>query len=186
MEIFVASRRVPSAKHLRRWPEAAILDVTSRGPEPWRRFSPFYPHGGIPIPGSDGTQAQSVEGLWQGLKVFEHDGTDPDKWKITTMRGIKRRAGGRRGAVSGHRFGQGGAAVLLAYAEARRQIYLPAYRWVLENCLGTELAELRALAAHRRLVLLDYETNADLDDLTRPLSHAALVKAFLEGSAGLP
>ena len=182
MEILVASRRVPSDAHRRRWPGAATVDVTSRGPEPWRRFSPFYPHGGIPVPGLDGTQAQSVEGLWQGLKVFEHEDTDPDKLEVTTMRGIKRPAGGRRGAVRGHRLGPGGAAVLLGYAEARRQIYLPAYRWVLENRLGPELAELRALAAHRRLVLLDYETNADLADLTRPLSHAALVKAFLEES----
>ena len=181
MEILVASRRGPSATHLRRWPDAAMVDVTSRGPEPWRRLSPFYPHGGIPVPGRNGTRAQSVEGLWQGLKVFEHEDIDPDKWEITTMRGIKRPAGGRRGAVKGHRFGQGDASVLLAYGEARRQIYLPAYRWVLENRLGTELAELRVLAAHRRLVLLDYETNADLADLTRPLSHAALVKAFVEG-----
>ena len=181
MEILVASRRVPPATHLRRWPQAAMIDVTSRGPEPWRRFSPFYPHGGIPIPGLDGRRAQSVEGLWQGLKAFAHEDIDPHKWEITTMRGRKAPAGGRRGAVRGHRFGQGDGSVLLTYGEARRQIYLPAYRWVLENRLGAELAELRALAGHRRLVLLDYETNADLADLTRPLSHAALVKAFLEG-----
>ena len=186
MEILVASRRVPSATHLRRWPDAALIDVTSRGPEPWRRFSPFYPHGGIPIPGLDGTQAQSVEGLWQGLKVFAQEDIDPDKWEITTMRGIKRSAGGRRGAVVGHRIGQGERSVLLPYADARRQIYLPAYRWVLENRLGAELAKLRALAAHQPLVLLDYETNADLADLTRPLSHAALIKTFLQQPAGLP
>ena len=186
MEIFVASRRVPVAVHGRRWPDAAMVDVTSRGPEPWRRFSPFYPHGGLPIPGLDGVRAQSVEGLWQGLKVFAHEDIDPDRWKITAMRGLKRQAGARRGAVEGHRFGQGDSSVLLTYAEARRQIYLPAYRWALENRLVEELADLRALAVHRRLVLLDYETNADLDDLTRPLSHAALIKAFLEKSAGLP
>ena len=51
-------------------PDAAIIDVTSRGIEPWVRFSPFYPHGGIPIPNSPSVSAQSVEGLWQGLKVF--------------------------------------------------------------------------------------------------------------------
>ena len=180
MEILVASRRVSPATHLRRWPDAALIDVTSRGPEPWRRLSPFYPHGGIPISGLEGTPAQSVEGLWQGLKVFTHEDTDPGKWEITTMRGIKRSANARRGAVRGHRFGQGNRSALLPYGEARRRIYLPAYRWVLTNRLGAELTELRALAARQRLVLLDYETNADPDDLTRPLSHASLVKAFLE------
>ena len=35
---------------------------------------------------------------------------------------------------------------------------------------------------HRRpVVLLDYETNGDVEDLSRPLSHAALVKCHLEG-----
>ncbi|MBE7211746.1 MAG: hypothetical protein INR65_12070 [Gluconacetobacter diazotrophicus] len=185
MEIVVASRRASPAAHGRRWPGAAVVDVTSRGPEPWRRFSPFYPHGGIPVPGRAGTYAQSVEGLWQGLKVFEHEDTDPGKWEITSLRGIKRPAGGRRGAVRGHRFGQGEEAALLAYGEARRRIYLPAYRWTLENRLGAELDELRVLAARAPLVLLDYETNTDPDDLTRPLSHASLVKAFLE-SGPLP
>jgi hypothetical protein len=28
--------------------------------------------------------------LWQGLKVFEREGIDPQKWKITSLRGIKR------------------------------------------------------------------------------------------------
>ena len=176
MEVHVASRRASAASHLRRRPGAAIIDATSRGPEPWRRLSPFYPHGGIPVPGQPGTYAQSVEGVWQGLKVFAHEDTDPGKWQVTTMRGLKRPAGGRRGAVLGHRFG----AALLPYGEARRRIYLPAYRWVLEHRLGAELAELRLLTAHGPLVLLDYETNADPDDLTRPLSHASLVKTFLE------
>jgi hypothetical protein len=30
------------------------------------------------------------------------------------------------------------------------------------------------------VVLLDYETNTDLDDLSRPLSHAALVVRYLD------
>lgn len=32
------------------------------------------------------------------------------------------------------------------------------------------------------IVLLDYETNADIDDLSRPLSHASLIKQYLEGT----
>jgi hypothetical protein len=59
------------------------------------RFSPFYPHGGIPIPNSPGVFAQSVEGIWQGLKVFENEDVDPSRWQITDPRGIKR-AGGLR------------------------------------------------------------------------------------------
>ena len=36
--------------------------------------------------------------------------------------------------------------------------------------------------ASRALVLLDYETNADVEDLSAPLSHAALVARYLEGA----
>jgi len=39
--------------------------------EPWIKFSPFYPHGGIPVPFAPGYFSETVEGIWQGLKVFE-------------------------------------------------------------------------------------------------------------------
>lgn len=57
---------------------------------------------------------------------------------------------------------------------------LPTYRWVLDNCLQDELEQLREIAVEWTVVLLDYQTNGDLDDLSTPLSHAALVKRYLE------
>jgi hypothetical protein len=180
MPVAIVSRRRKLANVEKEWPGALVLDVTSRGEEPWVRFSPFYPHGGIPIPGSPGVLAQSVEGLWQGLKVFENEGVDPSRWAITDMKGIKRAAGGKRGKVLGHRFGIE-SDVLLGYRDARLRIYLPAYRWVLEDRLADLTRRLRGKMAARTLVLLDYETNADVEDLSAPLSHAALVKLHLEG-----
>jgi hypothetical protein len=175
MPIHVESRRKKRSTVEKAWPDALILDVTSKGKEPWVRFSPFYPHGGIPVPNTPSTFAQSFEGLWQGLKVFEHEDIDPSRWKITTMRGIK-----RTGRPRGHRFGVG-SDVLLGYRDARHKIYLPAYRYVLENRLAAEVARLQEAMAARPLVLLDYETNGDVEDLASPLSHAALVKHYLEG-----
>src|SRR5947208_15178862 len=130
MQVAVESRRKKLATIEKLWPSAPIIDVTSKGAEPWVRFSPFYPHGGVPIPNTPGETAQSVEGLWQGLKVFEREDVDPGKWAITHMAGIKR-GGKSRGAVRGHRFGVG-SDILLGYREARIRIYLPAYKWVLE------------------------------------------------------
>jgi hypothetical protein len=179
MPVFVESRRKKRNSLEKRFPGAVILDVTSKGEEPWVCFSPFYPHGGIPIPNTPGITAESVEGLWQGLKVFEHEDIDPSKWRITNRQGIKR--GGRsRGKVVGHRFGVG-SPVLLGYHDARIQIYLPAYHWVLQHRLQREVEELRQLARHETVLLLDYETNARIEDLSRPLSHAALIKYHLEG-----
>jgi hypothetical protein len=69
MPVVIESRRKKLASVQKLWPGALVVDVTSKGPEPWVRFSPFLPHGGIPVPNSPGVFAQSVEGLWQGLKV---------------------------------------------------------------------------------------------------------------------
>src|SRR5689334_4798002 len=116
MPIAIDSRRRKRNTLEKTWPDAQFLDVTSRGEEPWVRFSPFFPHGGIPIPNTPATSACSVEGLWQGLKVFEKEDIDPSRWEITDLKGIKR-AGRSRGKVLGHRFGVG-STVLLDYRRA--------------------------------------------------------------------
>jgi hypothetical protein len=53
---------------------------------------------------------------------------------------------------------------------------------VLENCLQAEIAQLRQMAQAQTVILLDYETNTDIDDLSKPLSHAGLVKRYIEGN----
>jgi hypothetical protein len=79
-----------------------VVDVTSRGPEPWVRLSPFYPHGGIPMPLSPGDVGASVEGIWQGLKVFADADVDASKLTVTKMTGLKRTVR-KFGPVLGHR-----------------------------------------------------------------------------------
>jgi hypothetical protein len=154
-----------------------IIDVTSRAEAPWVRFSPFYPHGDIPVPFSPGVIGQSVEGIWQALKVFATADVDPAKLRITSMKGLKRTVR-KYGDVLGHRAGLH-AETLLPYEEARRRIYLPAYRWVLENRTADLVAELRRLSGLGDVVLLDYTTNGDVADLSSPLSHAALIGLYV-------
>ncbi|HUQ57329.1 DUF6939 family protein [Lentzea sp.] len=172
MPIEVASKR----RKVQR-PDAVVIDVTSRGPDPWVRFSPFYPHGDIPVPLSPGVTSASVEGLWQALKVFENADVDPSKLGVTSMKGLKRTVR-RFGPVRGHRAGLASDR-LLDYRTARQEIYSPAYRWVLENRLRDELARLHELAESSDVVLLDYTTNGDVEDLRTPLSHAALIAEHL-------
>lgn len=159
--------------------ESVALAVESelpncRAADPWVRFSPFFPHGGIPVPLATGVVSQSVEGIWQGLKVFETCGIDVSKFEVTNMKGLKRTAR-KHGRVLGHQAGVD-SDELLPYVEARRKIYLPAYAWVLENRLGDLVDELCALSRDKAVVLLDYETNGDVNATSRPLSHAALIK----------
>ncbi|GLW90370.1 DUF6939 family protein [Actinokineospora globicatena] len=178
MSITVATRRLAPRTIATRWPGATVLDVTSKGPDPWVRFSPFYPHGGIPVPGSPGVTAQSVEGVWQALKVFEHSDVDAGKLDITTMRNIKRTTR-RHGSVVGHRAGLRSDEIL-NYLDARQRIYLPTYDWVLTHRLADLVTALRDTAADGDVVLLDYNTNGDVADLSSPLSHAALVARRVE------
>jgi len=160
------------------FPNAKIVDVTSRGYDPMVRFSPFYPIGKIPIPFSEGEFSESVEGIWQGLKVFEEHDIDKAKFSITSMKGLKRTVR-KYGKPKGHRKGILGNE-LLDYITARKLIYLPAYKWVLDNKLEKEIDELRTLAENRTLILLDYETNGDVENPYKPLSHAQLVKMRIE------
>jgi hypothetical protein len=61
------------------------------------------------------------------------------------------------------------------------QIYVPTYKWVLEHKAQKQVEKLRQLAEDKVVVLLDYNTNEDIQDPSSPLSHAAMIKAFIEG-----
>jgi len=178
MPLIIENRRKKETTLKKNYPDAQIIDLTSKAEQPWIKFSPFYPHGNIPVPFSGDLTAQSVEGIWQGLKVFENHDIDVSKFEITTMRGLKRTVR-KYGTVLGHRKGISGDD-LLPYYEARLQIYLPAYLWVLENCLQQEVTQLRELSQKQTIILLDYETNTDINNLTKPLSHAGLVKDYCD------
>ncbi len=175
----VQSRRRKIENIEKEYPNAVIVDVTSKGELPMLKFSPFYPIGGIPIPYSDNVLAESVEGVWQGLKVFEDGNVDESKFKITSMKGIKRTVR-KFGTPKGHRKGIKGDE-LLDYITARKLIYLPVYKWVLDNKLKKEIDELKRIEKTNRLILLDYETNGDVENPKKPLSHAQLIKMRIEG-----
>ena len=69
--IIIESKRRKIENILKKYPNAIIADVTSQAKDGLVKLSPFYPHGGIPVPFSDGMTATCVEAVWQGLKVFE-------------------------------------------------------------------------------------------------------------------
>ena len=89
--MILVKNRLTATKTLKeKYPDNLILDLTSRGSQPWMQFSPFYPHGSIPVPFSPEYSGMSVEVIWQGLKVFESSDVDVAKFYITNMSGIKR------------------------------------------------------------------------------------------------
>ena len=179
--IIIESKRKKLATILKQYPGAIPADVTSTATDGLVKLSPFYPHGGIPVPFSEGFTATCVEAIWQGLKVFESCDVDIQMFKNDTMKNIKRTVR-RFGKPLGHRKGVYGTE-LLGYIEARKQIYIPTYKWVLENKVANIIERLRTASIEgKTIILLDYDTNADVENAKKPLSHASLIKAYVEGT----
>lgn len=177
--IIIESKRKKIENILKKYPDAVVADVTSQAKDGLVRLSPFYPHGDIPVPFSEGYTAACVEGVWQGLKVFEDEDIDISMFSNDTMKNIKRTVR-KHGRVLGHRKGVHGTEIL-GYMEAKHQIYIPTYRWMLEHKAMDIIERLRKASETKTIVLLDYNTCCDVDDETKPLSHAYLVKVYTEG-----
>lgn len=176
--IIVKNKRCSLEKLRTDYPGCHIIDVTSKGEGQWQKLSPFYPHGGIPVPFSGELTSMSVEGVWQGLKVFKDSDVDINSFRNGTMKNIKRTYR-RFGRCLGHRSGYRGDS-LLEYIEARHKIYIPTYYWMLENKCRMQIEKLKELSAQGTVILLDYDTNADVNDPTKPLSHASLICRYIE------
>lgn len=177
--IIIASKRCKPKNLLKKYPDAILADVTSKATDDLQKLSPFYPHGGIPVPFSEEWTATCVEAIWQGLKVFEGADVDTELFRNDTMKNIKRTVR-KYGKPLGHRKGVNGTE-LLGYIEARKHIYIPAYRWMLENNALRIIERLREANRTKTIILLDYDTNSDVNNPKKPLSHAFLIKAYVEG-----
>lgn len=182
--IVIANKKRKLRKIQEENPGAYILDVSSSSEQyEGKVLSPFYPHGRIPIPGeSKGITATCVEAIWQGLKVFETCGIDILMFRNDTMKNIKRTVR-RFGKPLGHQYGVF-SKELLNYEDAKRLIYIPSYRYMLENVSSVKrsIEKIRKILETQNVVLLDYNLNPDNADKTKPLSHAELIKMYIEGN----
>lgn len=180
--IYIESKKRKMENIQKQYPNAYILDITSMSPTRYAQIlSPFYPHGNIPIPFTPGMYATCVEAVWQGLKVFQGYDVDLATFQNNTMKGIKRTVR-KFGMPLGHRKGVYGKE-LLNYFDARMQIYLPTYKWMLDNVpeVHKVVERIAQSAKDHDIVFLDYNTNSEFRDITSPISHASLVKLYIEG-----
>jgi hypothetical protein len=145
-----------------------VHDVSSYADFPFCQLSPLYVQGGIPVPGMAGRTSDSVEGIWQGLKVI--------RGKIAP-RYFRGRGQKRGGKPAGHQYGD----KLLGVVEARYRIYRPTYEWVLENKIDSALLEGFVAEALRGVpqYVHDLEDNGDINDPSQPLAHASLVAQYI-------
>ena len=112
--------------------------------------------------------------------MFENADIDIELFQNDTMKNIKRTVR-KYGRPLGHRYGVY-SNTILNYADARRLIYLPAYKYVLDNILEVHaiVEKIKRKAQESDIVFLDYNINSNNQDLSKPLSHAELVKMYIE------
>ena len=163
----------------KKYPNTIIADITIEAKNNLRRLSPLYPHGEIPIPNSGYATANSIEAIWQGLKVFENEDVATNFFTKKNSKGFKRSLQ-NSGKLLGHRYGVNGLEIL-NYTDACRRILIPTYRWVLDYKVQDIIIRLRNASKTKTIVLLDYNTNFDIHNYEEPLSFAYLVKAYAEG-----
>ena len=72
---------------LKNYPDAIIFDVTMSGA--MNKLSPLYPHGDIPVPFTTNAVSMTIEGIWQGLKVYEFEGIDTSLFREEEERKLK-------------------------------------------------------------------------------------------------
>jgi hypothetical protein len=147
---------------------SVVFDVSSYADHPYCTLSPMWAHGGIPVPGTPGAVSDSVEGIWQGLKVIRGK-TAPH---LFAGRGRK-----RGGKPAGHRHG----GRLLGCVEARFKIYKVAYEWMLDNrvdpaLIGEFLGRARAGLTQ---FFHDLGDNGDINNPSEPLAHASVLVQYL-------
>lgn len=123
----------------------------------------------IPVPGMDGMTSRTVEGIWQGLKVWDNEGIDTSKFAATSdvSRNGKKRVGPPK-----WRYGER----LLELRDALKTIFVPAYNHHLDACRDQLLDILRM---GDKIALFDFEDNTDIDCTWRPFTHAALIRERL-------
>jgi hypothetical protein len=148
---------------------AVVYDVSSYAETPYRTLSPFYVHGGIPVPGMPGRTSDTVEGVWQGLKVIRGEIAP------RLFHGPGRKRGGKK--PSGHRYGE----TLLGGVEARYRIYRVDYGWVLDHRIDPALIRRFVDVALGGTTQYFHDTgdNGDINDPGAPLAHASLVAQYV-------
>lgn len=119
-----------------------LIDLTRFSKDDvYRKFHPSYPHGDVPIPEFPEYKAQSVEGIWEGLKLFETTGIDADKFHSTDPMNLIRTEE-IYGEYLGHRYGTD---TILTEKDAYEFIYKPLYAWQVQVKLKKEFEILKEL-----------------------------------------
>ena len=181
--IYIANRKRKKEGLTEEFGDAFYLDVTySSSDELLRTLSPMFPHGNVPVPFSNRKLvAKSLEGIWQGLKVFSKEGADFSWFNKYGDSKIKRVESPRgRGQILGHQRGIYVNEPLLTLIEARSYIYGPVYKWILNNNCQQAIDYIRKCLEQKDVVFLEAGNQSNIRDIYTPLVHSELLRLFIQ------
>lgn len=144
---------IDNVENIRKYMGKVYIDLTNR----FNKLSPYFNHGGIPIPNTPKVEMNSVSAVWNALCI-KSEKLDCSKF--------------RKGLNINEYWN---------YVEARKNILIPIYRWVLENKVFDIILELRKFVPQTDIVIIDNSINCDIDNTDKPFSFAFLLKSFIEG-----
>lgn len=154
-------------------------DVAPPSMSRFRCFNPFhFDHSyAIPVPGC-ALSSNSIEGVWQGLKVVNG---------YTDFSMFTRKAEKRPSMKERETFGYDYKESKFLYGErvidlitARFAIYLPTYLYVLENLVPDHTIEEihESMEKGCDVYFYDWDSNFDIFDPTSPFSHSAILQSW--------
>ncbi len=137
-------------------------------------LSPFSTKGVLkPVPGNQDFYSKSVEGIWQGLKIIDQktdyslfESEKPKKRKFEPYSETKFKYNCQE----------------IGLIEARKKIFMPAYKFMLDIVVPQALIEniMRTYHAGVNQYFYDVDDNRDIDDATRSYSHSSLLVELLD------
>jgi len=155
----------------RAYPAARFYDTSHNGSQAFNydfvrnaaELSSFAVYSGIPVPRQNAV-SDTVEGIWQGLKVIKGK-IDP---RYFHGKGRK-----RQGKPKGHLFGN----KIIGYRDARNKIFIPSYEHMITSCVSQDLmAEIYAFAMEDvTQFFFDVDDNHDVNNTKSPLAHSAVL-----------
>ena len=151
-----------------------FIDISYHSKTGTSYLSPYFPFGNIPIPFSGNRVAQSVMSIWEGLKVFKSRDIDLNIFSIKDKERLRQSKlefsdfiGYQRGLNYDYIYDE---------QEAYRQIFIPAYRWILEYNVPNIIHWLRA-NLYKKIVIIE-DSN---EIIPNQLSPGALLRSYVIG-----
>lgn len=149
-------------ENIYKYQDAIIVDITNTNEKnEFRKLSPLYPHGDIPIPNTANICSKSVNDVWQKLCI--NSKKESFCYNVKFRKGI-------------------GINDFWDYIDARKNILIPVYCWMLENKAYDIVENLRGLSSAKTIVIIDKTINSDINNLREPFSCAFLLKSYIEGA----